>query len=113
TRCDEPTAVVRTEHVPASEVEFLRWREERWMKVRHIPAAFLHSPGFVLRHGREMIRQTFTGTTLRSMLGLENEYQVFQRFREERRRHRESLMPHDTDAVTNFGTTKVLVRQAL
>jgi anaerobic magnesium-protoporphyrin IX monomethyl ester cyclase len=111
THYDGTTAVVRTEHVPASEVEFLRWREERWMKVRHIPAAFLHSPGFVLRHGREMIRQTFTGTTLRSMLGLENEYQVFQRFRDERRRHRESLMPDDTDAVTNLGSASVLVHQ--
>jgi anaerobic magnesium-protoporphyrin IX monomethyl ester cyclase len=113
THYDGTTAVVRTEHVPASEVEFLRWREERWMKVRHIPAAFLHSPGFVLRHGREMIRQTFTGTTLRSILGLENEYQVFQRFRDERRRRRESLMPDDTDAVSSFGTPKVLVREAL
>jgi radical SAM superfamily enzyme YgiQ (UPF0313 family) len=112
THYDGTTAVVRTEHVPASEVEFLRWREERWMKVRHIPAAFLHSPGFVLRHGREMIRQTFTGTTLRSMLGLENEYQVFQRFRDERRRRRESLMPDDTD-VSSFGSPKVLVRQPL
>jgi anaerobic magnesium-protoporphyrin IX monomethyl ester cyclase len=113
THYDGTTAVVRTEHVAASEVEFLRWREERWMKVRHIPAAFLHSPGYVLRHGREMIRQTFTGTTLRSMLGLEDEYQVFQRFRDDRRRRRESLMPDDSDAVSNLGTPKVLVREAL
>jgi radical SAM superfamily enzyme YgiQ (UPF0313 family) len=113
THYDGTTAVVRTEHVAASEVEFLRWREERWMKVRHMPAAFLHSPGYVLRHGREMIRQTFTGTTLRSMLGLEDEYQVFQRFRDDRRRRRESLMPDDSDAVSSFGTRKVLVREAL
>jgi anaerobic magnesium-protoporphyrin IX monomethyl ester cyclase len=113
THYDGTTAVVRTQHVAASEVEFLRWREERWMKVRHMPAAFLHSPGYVLRHGREMIRQTFTGTTLRSMLGLEDEYQVFQRFRDDRRRRRESLMPDDSDAVSSFGTRKVLVREAL
>ena len=45
------------------------------------------------------------------MLGLENEYQVFQRFRDERRRRRESLMPDDTDAVSSFGSPKVLVRE--
>ena len=37
---DGTTAVVRTEHVAADEIEFLRWREERWMKLRHLPAAF-------------------------------------------------------------------------
>ena len=47
---DGTTAVVRTKHVPAAEVEFLRWRAERWMKLKHLPAAFLHSPSFVLRH---------------------------------------------------------------
>ena len=36
---DGTTAVVRTEHLPAEEVEFLRWKAERWMKVHHIPAA--------------------------------------------------------------------------
>ena len=48
---DGTTAVVRTAHLPADDIEFLRWRAERWMKVRHLPAAFVHSPGFVLRHG--------------------------------------------------------------
>jgi hypothetical protein len=36
---DGTTAVVRTEHLESSEVEFLRWRAERWMKLRHMPAA--------------------------------------------------------------------------
>src|SRR6266542_5387032 len=35
---DGTTAVVRTEHLPAEGVEFLRWRAERWMKLRHLPA---------------------------------------------------------------------------
>src|SRR5438132_8130759 len=26
------------EHLSADEVEFLRWRAERWMKLRHMPA---------------------------------------------------------------------------
>ena len=90
---DGTTAVVRTEHLPAGEIEFLRWRAERWMKVRHMPAAFVHSPGFVLRHGLEMLAHTFTGTTVRSVLGLEDERTVFERYRDQRRRVRESLMP--------------------
>ena len=35
---DGTTAVVRTEHLDAEEIEFMRWRAERWMKVRHIGA---------------------------------------------------------------------------
>ena len=37
---DGTTAVVRTEHLEAEEIEFMRWRAERWMKkIRHVPAA--------------------------------------------------------------------------
>jgi radical SAM superfamily enzyme YgiQ (UPF0313 family) len=79
------TAVVRTEHVSADDIEFLRWRAERWMKVKHMPAAFRHSPLFVLRHSLEMLSHTFAGSTLRSALGLENERAVFARYRERRR----------------------------
>ena len=43
---DGTTAVVRTEHLPAEEVEFMRWKAERWMKVHHIPVALKHDPGF-------------------------------------------------------------------
>lgn len=88
---DGTTAVVRTEHLAADEAEFLRWRAERWMKVRHMPAAVRHSPAFVLRHGLSMLRHTFAGTTLRSVLGLEDERRVFARFRAIRRREREEL----------------------
>jgi anaerobic magnesium-protoporphyrin IX monomethyl ester cyclase len=86
---DGTTAVVRSEQVSAEEIEFLRWRAERWMKVKHMPAAFAHSPGFVLRHGLEMLAHTFAGTTLKSMLGLESDRAVFARFRERRRQQRE------------------------
>jgi hypothetical protein len=41
------------------------------MKVKHMPAAFRHSPLFVLRHSLEMLSHTFAGSTLRSVLGLE------------------------------------------
>jgi radical SAM superfamily enzyme YgiQ (UPF0313 family) len=87
---DGTTAVVGTEHVAPREVEFLRWRAERWMKLRHMPKACRHSPGFVLRHGRAMLQHTFVGSTLRSALGLEDEHAVFDRFREHRRREREA-----------------------
>lgn len=85
---DGTTAVVRTRHLAASEIEFLRWRAERWMKLRHLPAAFRHSPLFVLRHGRHMLAHTFTGTTLRSLVGLEGERAVFERYRWRRREER-------------------------
>jgi radical SAM superfamily enzyme YgiQ (UPF0313 family) len=86
---DGTTAVVRTEHVAAEEIEFLRWRAERWMKVKHMPAAFKHSPGFVLRNALKMLSHTFAGTRLKSLLGLEDDRAAFHRFRERRRQERE------------------------
>jgi radical SAM superfamily enzyme YgiQ (UPF0313 family) len=86
---DGTTAVVRTEHVAADEIEFLRWRAERWIKVRHMPAAFAHSPGYVARHAMKMLAHTFAGSRLRSVVGLEDERKVFDRFRERRRQERE------------------------
>lgn len=93
---DGTTAVVRTQHVPAEDVEFLRWRAERWMKVRHMPAALRHSPGFVLRHGLSMLRHTFAGTTVRALLGLEDQRRVFERYRALRRQEREAASGLDT-----------------
>jgi hypothetical protein len=82
---------VRTEHVGATEIEFLRWRAERWIKLKHFPRAFLHSPRFVLRHGGRMLAHTFAGSSLRSMLGLESERAVFDRYRRRRRAERQYL----------------------
>jgi radical SAM superfamily enzyme YgiQ (UPF0313 family) len=88
---DGTTAVVRSEHVPAEEIEFQRWRAERWMKVRHLPAVLRQSPLFLLRHGRGMMRHTFRGCTLKTMLGLENERVAFGRYRAIRRQERDYL----------------------
>jgi anaerobic magnesium-protoporphyrin IX monomethyl ester cyclase len=88
---DGTTAVVRTDHLGADEIEFLRWRAERWMKVRHFPRAFAHSPLFVLRHGRAMLAHTFRGCTLRTLLGLEDERAAFDRYRARRRAERAYL----------------------
>jgi radical SAM superfamily enzyme YgiQ (UPF0313 family) len=85
---DGTTAVVRSEKVAADEIEFLRWRAERWMKVKHMPVAFLHSPGFVFRHALQMLSHTFAGSTVRSALGFEDERAVFARYRERRREQR-------------------------
>jgi anaerobic magnesium-protoporphyrin IX monomethyl ester cyclase len=86
---DGTTAVVRTEHLAADEIEFLRWRSERWMKVRHLPGVLRRYPGFVLRHGPRMLAHTFRGTTWRSMAGLESERQVFARYKARRAAERE------------------------
>jgi radical SAM superfamily enzyme YgiQ (UPF0313 family) len=78
---DGTTAVVRTDHLTADEIEFLRWRAERWMKLRHLPSVFFHSPLFVLRHGAKMLAHTFRGIRLKTLLGLEDERQAFERYR--------------------------------
>ena len=51
-------------------------RADRWMKVGHIPAAFKHSPLFVLRNSYKMLSHTFAGSSLRSILGLEDEQKM-------------------------------------
>jgi len=86
---DGTTAVVRTQHLPAEEVEYLRWKAERWMKVRHIPAVLRHDPWFVLTHAHKMFSITFRGSSIRSMLGLEDERKAFQRYKAIRRAERE------------------------
>ena len=88
---DGTTAVVRTDHLTAEEVEFLRWRAERWMKLRHLPAAFVHSPLFGLRNGTKMLAHTFRGSTVKTLLGLEDERQAFQRYRRIRQAEREYI----------------------
>jgi radical SAM superfamily enzyme YgiQ (UPF0313 family) len=88
---DGTTAVVKSEHLSAEEIEFLRWRRERWMKVRHFPAALARSPWFVLRHAPAMMAHTFRGSSLRSALGLEQPRAVFARYQALRREEREYL----------------------
>src|SRR5207237_10173035 len=88
---DGTTAVLRGRHLRPDEVEFLRWRAERWMKVRHFPAALRLSPWFVLRNGGRMLRHTFRGSTWRSALGLESARVVFERYRALRQAEREYL----------------------
>jgi radical SAM superfamily enzyme YgiQ (UPF0313 family) len=86
---DGTTAVVRNRDLSPDEIEFMRWKAERWMKVRHMPAAFRHDPLFVLRHGRRMLAHTFRGSTWRSWCGLERPKDTYARYRRIRERERE------------------------
>ncbi|PYQ16000.1 MAG: B12-binding domain-containing radical SAM protein [Acidobacteria bacterium] len=86
---DGTTAVVKTGRLEAEEIEFLRWRAERWMKLRHFPVALRHDPLFCLRHGPAMIAHTFRGSSWRYWLGLEGDREAFQRYREIRKAERE------------------------
>src|SRR5260370_39441321 len=68
---DGTTAVVRTEHLPAEEGEFMRWKAERWMKVHHIPAALRHDPGVGIFCGWGKLGDTFLGRSVPTGVGLE------------------------------------------
>jgi radical SAM superfamily enzyme YgiQ (UPF0313 family) len=77
---DGTTAVVRSEHLSAEQIEFIRWQAERWMKVRHFPVALMHSPRFILRNAFRMMMHTFRGSSWKSFLGLEDDHQAFRRY---------------------------------
>lgn len=78
---DGTTAVVRTTHLAAEEVEYMRWQAERGMKSRHMPAAFRHNPLFVLRNAPKLFAHAYRGSTIKSLLGLEDERIAFARYR--------------------------------
>jgi radical SAM superfamily enzyme YgiQ (UPF0313 family) len=103
---DGTTAVVRTEHLSAEEIEFMRWRAERWMKLRHLPAALRHYPGFVLRNAPRMLAHTFRGSTWRSALGLESSHAVFARYKAIRSQEREYLPAVWSDAPLSTPSRK-------
>ena len=109
---DGTSAVTRSAHLDAEEIEFLRWKAERWMKVRHLPMALRHHPFFVVRHATRMMAHTFRGTTWRSLVGLESSRDTFRRYRQIRARERHYLdwpdpladapsPPHDENHAVN------------
>ena len=85
---DGTTAVVRSDHMSAEEIEFMRWKAERWMKLRHMPWAFMHEPWFMLRNSRRILGHAFRGSTLKSFVGLEDQRRAFERYRAIRRAER-------------------------
>jgi radical SAM superfamily enzyme YgiQ (UPF0313 family) len=88
---DGTTAVTRSEHLAPEEIEYRRWKAERWMKVRHMPRVFAHDPGFVLQNGYRMLAHTFRGSSWRSWVGLESSRAVFERYRARRASERRYL----------------------
>jgi radical SAM superfamily enzyme YgiQ (UPF0313 family) len=88
---DGTTAVVKTEHLEADEVEFLRWRRERFLKTRHFPAALRQSPWWVLKNAPRMLGHTFRGHSWRWLVGLESDRQVFARYQRIREAERAYL----------------------
>ena len=105
---DGTTAVVRTEHLSADDIEFMRWKAERWMKVRHLPATLAHDPGYVAKNCLRMLRHNFRGTTLRTWLGLESQRDAFRRYKAIRRAEREFF----PDISANASPGPTIRRQA-
>jgi anaerobic magnesium-protoporphyrin IX monomethyl ester cyclase len=88
---DGTTPVVRNENMSAEEIEYLRWKAERGMKTRHLPAVFRHDPWFVLRNAGKMVAHTYRGSTFRTVLGLESDRKAFTRYKEIRHRERQYI----------------------
>ncbi|HWK09849.1 MAG TPA: radical SAM protein [Vicinamibacterales bacterium] len=101
---DGTTAVVRTEHLDADEIEFMRWRAERWMKVRHLPGAVRHYPWFVLRNAPRMLAHTFRGSSWKSCLGLESSRDVFKRYKAIRAQEREYVPDMPAPPLSTAGS---------
>jgi radical SAM superfamily enzyme YgiQ (UPF0313 family) len=102
---DGTTAVVRTQHLGADDIEFMRWKAERWMKVRHLPSVLRHYPGFVLRNGPRMLAHTFRGSSWRSCVGLESSRDVFRRYKRLRAGEREYVP--ETSAVPRSAGSEI------
>lgn len=88
---DGTTAVTRTAHLTPERIEFLRWKAERWLKLRHMRTAFWHDPLFIATHAPRMLAHTFRGSSWRSLLGLEPAEAAFARYRTLRRFERNYL----------------------
>jgi hypothetical protein len=86
---DGTTAVVSNATLDGTEIEFHRWKSERWMKLRHMPRALQDNPRFVITHAREMFAHTFRGCTWKTFAGLEPQRAAFDRYRKIRERERE------------------------
>jgi radical SAM superfamily enzyme YgiQ (UPF0313 family) len=86
---DGTTAVVANATLEGPEIEFRRWKSERWMKLRHMPWALRDNPRFVISHAREMFAHTFRGCRWKTFAGLESSRAAFDRYRRIRERERE------------------------
>jgi anaerobic magnesium-protoporphyrin IX monomethyl ester cyclase len=87
---DGTTAVTHA-RIDSKEIEFARWKAERWMKLKHMPVAVMHDPRWVMLHAWQMLAHTFRGSSWRSVLGLEDARAVFDRYRAIRARERQYI----------------------
>ena len=90
-RYDGTTAVVRTSALTGDEIEFLRWRAERWMKVRHVLSVLRWYPVFTMRYAGRMLAHTFRGCSWRTLAGFEDERAAFERYRRIRETERAAV----------------------
>lgn len=108
---DGTTAVVRSEHLSAEDIEFLRWKSERWMKVRHVPSVFARHPRFVLQQGPRLLAHTFRGSSWRSLLGLRSARETFSAYKRIRARERE-YVPDLSERPAGAGASPRVPRAA-
>ncbi len=78
---DGTTSVVACENLSGEEIEYLRWRAERWIKARHWFALAKHDPLFMARNIKRIFDFNFRGCTLGTFLRLEDELRAFKRYR--------------------------------
>jgi radical SAM superfamily enzyme YgiQ (UPF0313 family) len=88
---DGTTAVVACENLSTTEIEFMRWEAERWIKLRHGCVALRHDTIFLLRHAWKLLAHLFRGETVKSLVGIENRRQAFERYRRIRKSERQYL----------------------
>jgi radical SAM superfamily enzyme YgiQ (UPF0313 family) len=90
---DGTTSVVKCANLSAEEIEFMRWKAERWIKVGHWRALLRRDTLFMLRNIKPIFDFNFRGSTLRTFLGLEDEWTAFRRYRRIRAAERNYLEP--------------------
>jgi anaerobic magnesium-protoporphyrin IX monomethyl ester cyclase len=78
---DGTTSVVPCENLSGEEIEFMRWKAERWIKARHWLTLFKHDPLFMVRNIKRIADFNFRGSTVKTFLGLEDERRAFARYR--------------------------------
>jgi anaerobic magnesium-protoporphyrin IX monomethyl ester cyclase len=78
---DGTTSVVACENLSGEEIEFMRWKAERWIKARHWLTLFKHDPLFMVRNIKRIADFNFRGSTVKTFLGLEDERRAFARYR--------------------------------
>jgi radical SAM superfamily enzyme YgiQ (UPF0313 family) len=88
---DGTTSVVACENLSGREIEFLRWKSELKMKLRHCPVMIAHDPLFMLRTSLRSFRFHFRGWSIWTFLGLENKWRAFERYCAIRERERAYL----------------------